>query len=193
MVAVFYSLLLPPPPLVPQLMMMVPTPLHPHRDFQLFCCSSSVHLNNIFPDYCGNRPNKRNPSPGMTLVVHDLITMQSAAAVAARPGNRCLASLPAGPWIFEALPHVSVRIGHRQMEHVSPPLPSSLHLGWWLLSIRVGIIMSFIMLHCRRRSAHGGMWAGCSVAWSHPSMIVIIIAISLNRVALSRPLMTHPR
>lgn len=31
--------------------------------------------------YCGNRPNKRNPSPGMTLVVHDLITMQLVAVI----------------------------------------------------------------------------------------------------------------
>lgn len=32
-------------------------------------------------NYCGNRPNKRNPSPDMTLVVHDLITMQLVAVI----------------------------------------------------------------------------------------------------------------
>lgn len=31
--------------------------------------------------YCGNRPGQRNPSPDMTLVVHDLITMQLVAVI----------------------------------------------------------------------------------------------------------------
>lgn len=58
--------------------------------------------------YCGNRPNKRNPSPGMTLVVHDLITMQLvdggdcsaclSAATSPAMSTSCSA-LAAGPWI----------------------------------------------------------------------------------------------
>lgn len=156
--------------------------LHPHLLLLLlflFLFNSSWAAHIVFY-YCGNRPNKRNPSPDMTLVVHDLITMQLLLLLLL-----LLHLVLDGPWISFQL---FLCPDHSSTCCFLAAWPVLLvDGGWWWLSIRVGIIMSFILHR---------IYYTRVVAWrldgqEDAVMIGIIIAILLNRVALNGIIMTH--
>lgn len=100
--------------------------------------------------YCGNRPNKRNPSPGMTLVVHDLITMQLVAVIVvhvclAASSSAAVVARATTPSPLEAFFDALTSCTWLAADDGCWPVCSSCRSSATVLhSIRVEIIMSFI-------------------------------------------------